>query len=156
MICCKIIVFSSDYGYCHAITHHLLGHQSKLYIQSSRIFGQLAGCTVDAIFFLYYLLRPIVDVMERRKIKRSISILLIYLVIGVLLFVFSWGVWPTLRDQVTNLFENAPKLIKSLVDQLSQWRHNQSLRQVLPPGEDPLSQLSDTLNEAFRHCLIIR
>ncbi|MGO4949575.1 AI-2E family transporter [Paenibacillus sp. DRB1-1] len=100
-------------------------------------------------FFLYYLLRPIVNVMERRKIKRSISILLIYLVIGVLLFVFSWGVWPTLRDQVTNLFENAPKLIKSLVDQLSQWRHNQSLRQVLPPGQDPLSQLSDTLNEAF-------
>lgn len=43
-------------------------------------------------FFLYYLLIPIVDVMERRKIKRSISILLIYLVIGVLLFVFSWGV----------------------------------------------------------------
>ncbi|MEC0180277.1 hypothetical protein P4H61_02020 [Paenibacillus peoriae] len=28
---------------------------------------------------------------------------------------FLMGVWPTLRDQVANLFENAPKLIKSLV-----------------------------------------
>ncbi|WP_256020087.1 hypothetical protein [Paenibacillus kribbensis] len=32
---------------------------------------------------------------------------------------------------------------------MSQWRHNQSLRQVLPPVEDPLSRLSDMLNEAL-------
>lgn len=100
-------------------------------------------------FFFYYLLRPMVDYLEYKKVKRAISVLLIYLVFALLLAAFSWGVWPTLRDQVTNLFVNAPDLIGDLMKKLSKWQHKQSVQQMLPPGEEPLSRLSDALNEGI-------
>ncbi|MET1167912.1 AI-2E family transporter, partial [Bacillus velezensis] len=39
--------------------------------------------------FFYYLLRPLVDYMERHKIKRALSVLIIYVVIALILAGFS-------------------------------------------------------------------
>lgn len=69
--------------------------------------------------FFYYLLRPLVDYMERHKIKRALSVLIIYVVIALILAGFSVLVWPSLREQLMNFVENAPALVTSLSDQLN-------------------------------------
>lgn len=68
--------------------------------------------------FFYYLLRPLVNYMEKKKINRTLSILLIYLVIAILGVFFIIGLWPSLREQLINLVDNAPSLINSLSEQI--------------------------------------
>ncbi|MFB5674318.1 AI-2E family transporter [Paenibacillus terreus] len=96
--------------------------------------------------FFYYLLRPIVDYLEKQKVKRAVSVLLIYLLGALLMTAFAWGVWPTLREQVFNLIDSAPDMINSLMEELQRLQRSRPVQQMLPDGSDPLSQLSDALN----------
>ena len=57
---------------------------------------------------LYYLLNPLVDVMERWKIKRGWSILILYLAIGGILTIVVLAVIPVLRNQIMGLIANFP------------------------------------------------
>ena len=70
--------------------------------------------------FMYYLLRPLVSFLEKRKVNRTFSILLIYLMfIG--LFILFWVlVWPTLQEQIQNFIDNTPNLVQGLQDQFNQ------------------------------------
>ena len=49
---------------------------------------------------LYYLLNPLVDVMEKWKIKRGWSILILYLVIAGILTIVVLAVIPVLRNRL--------------------------------------------------------
>lgn len=101
-----------------------------------------------AVFF-YYLLRPLVNVMEKWKIKRSLAILLIYLAVMAILIVLSILVWPSLRTQLINLVNNAPELFESLRNQLQQLEQEGFLSGFLPKDANPLSQLSSYLDQGF-------
>ncbi|WP_339275960.1 AI-2E family transporter [Paenibacillus sp. FSL W8-0426] len=57
---------------------------------------------------LYYLLNPIVDLMERWKIGRGWSILILYLAIAGVLTVIILAVIPVLRNQIMGLIANFP------------------------------------------------
>lgn len=50
--------------------------------------------------FLFYLLRPLINFLQNKKLNRSISVILIYFAFAGLIVLFSILVWPTLRDQV--------------------------------------------------------
>ncbi|MFS0869417.1 AI-2E family transporter [Paenibacillus xylanilyticus] len=99
--------------------------------------------------FFYYLLRPLVNYMERKKLNRTLSILLIYLVFGVLLVLFIVGLWPSLREQLINLVDNAPNLINSLSVQLRELEQNGAIKALFPEGSTPLSQITDYINKGF-------
>ena len=99
--------------------------------------------------FFYYLLRPLVNYMERKKLNRTFSILLIYLVFGVLLVLFIVGLWPSLREQLINLVDNAPNLINSLSVQLRELEQNGAITALFPEGSTPFSQLTDYINKGF-------
>lgn len=66
-----------------------------------------------AVFF-YYLLRPLIDFLSSRKLKRTLAILLVYLVIAVLLLGFTVGVWPSLQSQLLNLVNNMPGVLRAV------------------------------------------
>lgn len=99
--------------------------------------------------FFYYLLRPLVNWMERPKLNRSLVILIIYLVIAILLVLFIIGVWPSLRTQFYNLIDNAPNLLNALSKQLEELEQKGILSAILPEGVSPLSQLTEYLNKGF-------
>ncbi|MGF9695864.1 AI-2E family transporter [Paenibacillus sp. MABNR03] len=99
--------------------------------------------------FFYYLLRPLVNYMERKKLNRTLSILLIYLVFGVLLVLFIVGLWPSLREQLINLVDNAPNLINSLSVQLRELEQNGAIKALFPEGSTPFSQITDYINKGF-------
>ncbi|MEK3950001.1 AI-2E family transporter [Paenibacillus sp. FSL H7-0703] len=57
---------------------------------------------------LYYLLNPLVDVLERNKVKRIYSIIVLFLlIIGVIAIVVT-SVVPVIRDQIQGLIQNFP------------------------------------------------
>lgn len=57
---------------------------------------------------LYYLLNPVVDVLERKKIKRIYSIVGLYLLIALLITVIVVNVVPLIKSQVESLLVNFP------------------------------------------------
>lgn len=69
---------------------------------------------------LYYLLNPVVDVMEKWKIKRGWSILILYLAIGGILTVVVLAVIPVVRNQITGLIENFPTYSETVKHQFEE------------------------------------
>ncbi|WP_342565677.1 AI-2E family transporter [Paenibacillus sp. FSL R7-0345] len=106
-----------------------------------------------AVFF-YYLLRPLLPLMERWKIKRwrmkrTQAILLIYLVLGVLVFGFFGGVWPPLKSQLLTLVQNAPQLFEAVNEKITDLEHSGFFTKLFPEDFSLLSQLNDYLSQGF-------
>lgn len=99
--------------------------------------------------FFYYLLRPLVEFLEHKKINRTIAILLILLIIALALVGFIAGVWPLLRTQLVNLAENAPNLLNALAARLRELEQSGVLAGFIPEGASPVTQLTDYLSKGY-------
>ncbi|OKP65638.1 AI-2E family transporter [Paenibacillus sp. P3E] len=101
-----------------------------------------------AVFF-YYLLRPLIDLLESRKLNRTAAILLVYLIIAVLFMCFSVGVWPSLKNQLVNLGNNMPNVFTAVGEQLKKLEESKLLSSLIPADMNPAGQLMDYLNKGF-------
>lgn len=99
--------------------------------------------------FFYYLLRPLVNAMEARKINRFLAIVAIFLSIVILLTGFIIGVWPSLRLQLINLVQNAPRIINTLSDEVQDMLQNGFLAKFLPENANPLTPVAEFLNKGL-------
>jgi predicted PurR-regulated permease PerM len=99
--------------------------------------------------FMYYLLRPLVNFLETKKLGRALSILLIYLVfIG--LFVLFWVlVWPTLREQIQNFIDNTPYLVEGLQNQFNKIQNDPSFSRFFKGDTDLTTRLTEYVNSAI-------
>ena len=95
---------------------------------------------------LYYLLNPLVDMMEKRKINRLVAITIVFVLITVLLI---WGlavVIPNLQTQIVSFFRNMPaylKQSKKIIDDLLDSRLSEEFRpQIEQVTENISSQLT--------------
>ncbi|MBE0341215.1 AI-2E family transporter, partial [Paenibacillus sp. 28ISP30-2] len=57
---------------------------------------------------LYYLFNPLVDMLERNKVKRMYSIIVLYLLILGIITIVITSVVPVIRDQIQGLIQNGP------------------------------------------------
>lgn len=96
--------------------------------------------------FLFYLLRPIVNYLDKRKINRSVSILLIYLIFTGLIVLFFILVWPTLREQIFTFIQNTPSLIEDLQKQLNKYQNTPFLSKLIPSQSEITSNISNYVN----------
>jgi predicted PurR-regulated permease PerM len=88
-------------------------------------------------FILYYLLDPIIDFLESKKIKRIWGIILVYLLIlGLLTLLFIWLI-PNLQEQFMNLIESIPELFDTVTNFLRDFLNNFIQN---PQQEDALNQ----------------
>lgn len=101
-----------------------------------------------AVFF-FYLLRPLINWLESRKLNRTAAILLVYLSIAVLLLAFSVGVWPSLKSQLVNLGNNMPNVFNALGEQLTKLEDSKLLSSLIPADMNPAGQLMNYLNKGF-------
>lgn len=101
--------------------------------------------------FFYYLLRPLVNYMEKKKISRTASILMIYLFSAVILVLFILGLWPPMKEQLKNLVENAPVLINELSVQLNAIEKSDIFTTLFPANSDLLSNITDYMNQGFNY-----
>lgn len=74
---------------------------------------------------LFYLTRPLVQLLEHIHIPRKLAILIIFLIIaGFLTLVISW-LSPIIQAQFQRLINNFPDMINSIQDALTYWQQNQ-------------------------------
>lgn len=69
----------------------------------------------------YYLLNPIVDLLERFKVKRIYSILLLYLIIIALITFLIVAIIPFIKEQAISLAENFPKYYNEAITTFESW-----------------------------------
>lgn len=99
--------------------------------------------------FMFYLLRPLVNFLESKKLGRALSILLIYLVFAGLFVLFWILVWPTLREQIQNFIDNTPYLVEGLQNQFNKLQNDPSLSRFFKGDTDLATRLSEYLNDAI-------
>lgn len=100
--------------------------------------------------FLYYLLRPIVQFLERKKWNRVLSILLIYLLFAGVVTIFFMVVWPPLQKQLFEFMNNVPKLMASLQEQMNEIRRNRYFSFVTSEGSpEVMNKVTEYLNSAL-------
>ncbi|RUT48020.1 AI-2E family transporter [Paenibacillus anaericanus] len=99
--------------------------------------------------FLYYLLRPIVNYLEGKKLNRILSILLIYLLFAGVVTIFLIVVWPPLQFQVTDFVSNLPKLIKQLQIQMDDFRSSKFLSMFNSGDTQLTDKITEYINSGF-------
>ncbi|WP_106768251.1 AI-2E family transporter [Paenibacillus faecalis] len=99
--------------------------------------------------FFYYLLRPLIDYLERRKIKRSIGVFMIYFVFIGLFAIFIVVVWPTLKEQIENFIINAPFLVEDIQQQVNQLQQNPFWSRFIPSESELYNRTMEYVNQAI-------
>ncbi|CAF1727272.1 hypothetical protein NRS6084_01066 [Bacillus subtilis] len=69
---------------------------------------------------VFYLLNPVVDFLERRRIRRIYSILLLYLLIIGLITITIVSIIPFLKEQIMSLIDNIPRYVDIVENQTKQ------------------------------------
>ena len=99
--------------------------------------------------FFYYLLRPVVFYMDKYKLKRTLSVLLIYFLITLIMTILILAVWPILQTQLQEFITNIPQLIEGLRNQVNELQ-NSKLFSTMGSSEMNLSdKLSEYANRGF-------
>ncbi|WP_160035224.1 AI-2E family transporter [Paenibacillus sp. An7] len=79
---------------------------------------------------VYYLLNPLVDILERRGLKRIYSILILYLLIAAIITIVILAVVPVVRQQIEDLILNFPRYYENVAFQFEQFIGSQYLTQI--------------------------
>ena len=74
---------------------------------------------------LFYLCRPLIQMLEKVRVPRTIAILLIFLVIIALLTLVVSFIGPIVQDQFARLIDNIPKMIATIQEGITYWQENQ-------------------------------
>lgn len=74
---------------------------------------------------LFYVTNPLVNLLERHKIKRIYGILIVFLLIICLGFFSVYFIIPPIQEQFTRLVESTPQMIESFEGVWSIWQNRQ-------------------------------
>src|SRR5690625_1393201 len=74
---------------------------------------------------LYYLTKPLVNLLEKLKIHRIISILIVFILLIALGTLFVFYIVPIAQDQYENLVKNIPKMVNSADNLIALLQSNQ-------------------------------
>jgi predicted PurR-regulated permease PerM len=87
---------------------------------------------IETLFFpflisgvLYYLFRPLIDLLHSKRVPRGLSIVLLYVSLIAILVGISFVIGPILQQQVNRLIDNAPKIAEALRYQWNEFQMNQ-------------------------------
>lgn len=111
-------------------------------------FNMLMVPLMISVFF-YYLLRPIVDFMQKKRIKRTYGILLLYLLFALGLVLFSISIWPSLREQLMLFIKSAPGFVEKLRLQVVELQTEGAFANLFPADGTTTTTLSGYLEKGF-------
>lgn len=102
----------------------LMSLTNFIFIPLFKYIGAVAVPIVGA-GILYYLTKPVMHFLEKLKINRIFSILLVFLLLLLLLFLFVIYVFPIAQNQFTNLMDNIPKMVEGSKKMVASLQSNQ-------------------------------
>lgn len=100
---------------------------------------------VTLAMILYYLLRPVLRLLERFHIKRIWGILIIFLGVIGLLTLVTFLILPFLRDQVQMLIEEFPQYFMQLLTDVDAFLRSSFIGNYYTGSNFDIDQLMDTL-----------
>jgi len=87
----------------------------------------------------YYLLRPFVNFLAKRKVNRTLGILLIFLILlGILAFIIL-EIVPIVRTQLNNLIQNMPQIVVLVNNQVNHLLENDWIAELVKQNQVDLS-----------------
>jgi predicted PurR-regulated permease PerM len=98
--------------------------------------------------FFYYLLRPIVYFLDKYNMNRTLSVILIYISIALLISLLIILVWPTLQKQIQDFINNVPELVQGLRNQINSLQQN-SYFSSISKGSGLSEKLSQYASKGF-------
>ncbi|MFD1178149.1 AI-2E family transporter [Paenibacillus puldeungensis] len=96
---------------------------------------------------IYYLLNPLVDWLERKKVKRVYTIIALYLFIIGLITLLVMNVFPLVREQVIGLIDNFPKYSYEVQAQIEQLTGSSLLLEIQKSTGFNPADLGSTISE---------
>lgn len=108
----------------------ILNHISFIFKPFIVIFNTVIGPVILA-FILYYLLNPLVNIMERYRINRLWGIIiLISIIISLFALLITWLI-PVIEVQITGLVQNAPDYLNHLLKDFNRLSNDSKLAPFL-------------------------
>jgi len=92
---------------------------------------------------LYYLTKPIMHFLERFKVKRTIAIIIIFLLLILIGFIIIMYIAPIAQRQFMNLVNNIPKMVSWAQDLITYWQSNQTA--IPKEVNDAINHFTDNL-----------
>jgi len=108
----------------------LVGQLRGFFFDIWAIASAVIGPLVISVIFTY-VLRPVVDAFEARHVPRSLAILLLYVLLGAILWVLLINTLPLLIEQMTSFIRQLPTYVGMLDTFLD---HMTFAARVLPKG----------------------
>lgn len=108
-------------------------------------FGAAVMLPVIISGLLYYLLNPIVDFLERHRVKRIIAISIVFILIALLIL---WGLAvaiPAIQHQVLSFMKNLPDYLEKANRTIDDVLDNKVSPEIKPQLDELTSQLSQNI-----------
>lgn len=108
-------------------------------------FGAAVMLPVIISGLLYYLLNPIVDFLERHRVKRIIAISIVFILIALLIL---WGLAvaiPAIQHQVLSFMKNLPDYLEKANRTIDDVLDNKVSPEIKPQLDEWTSQLSQNI-----------
>ncbi|MCM3611041.1 AI-2E family transporter [Planococcus sp. MERTA32b] len=109
------------------------------------VFMQTVVLPVTLAMILYYLLRPVLRLLERLRVKRLWGILIIFMGVIGLLTLVTFLILPFLRDQLQMLIEEFPKYFMQLLTDIDAFLRTSYIGDYYTDSNFDIEQLMDTL-----------
>ncbi|MGC4440589.1 AI-2E family transporter, partial [Streptococcus suis] len=91
---------------------------------------------------LYYLLKPLVDCLEKKGVGRTLAIFLVFAGIAALLVWAGANVIPMITRQLTTFIDDLPAYIQTVNKEINQFLDHPFLKNYQGQLQDTLSNIS--------------
>lgn len=141
----------SDLGrYFISIDDFLYGQASRLAIGPSPAIFSIVGLPIILAGVLYYLLNPLVDWLEKRfRVRRTWTIIGLFIVVVALLALGIIAIIPTIRDQTLSIINDWPNYWKNASTEVNRWLNDPQLSSIRDQLESWNTDLSKPVSGRF-------
>ncbi|WP_455583251.1 AI-2E family transporter [Lactiplantibacillus pentosus] len=127
-----------------------MGKQVDWLLTPVRQFFSIVGLPIILAGVLYYLLNPLVDRLEKRHhVRRTWTIIGLFVVVTALIVLGIIAIIPTIRDQTVSIINDWPTYWKNASTEVNRWINDPQLSGVREQLESWNTDLSKLVNGRF-------
>lgn len=132
------------------LTIFFMGKQVDWLLDPVRQFFSIVGLPIILAGVLYYLLNPLVDWLEKRfRIRRTWTIIGLFIVVVALLALGIIAIIPTIRDQTLSIINDWPTYWKNASTEVNRWLNDPQLSSIRDQLESWNTDLSKLVSGRF-------
>ncbi|TYA04360.1 AI-2E family transporter [Lactobacillus sp. CAB1-7] len=132
------------------LTIFFMGKQVDWLLDPVRQFFSIVGLPIILAGVLYYLLNPLVDWLEKRfRVRRTWTIIGLFIVVVALLALGIIAIIPTIRDQTLSIINDWPNYWKNASTEVNRWLNDPQLSSIRDQLESWNTDLSKLVSGRF-------